>query len=69
MRCHGHELAIKNEYRLYLQNKALESIIHYKISLFKFGFTSTASKVGATKVEKDGGKTDDVHRSTCRPNV
>ena len=28
------------------------------MSLFKFGFTSTASKEGATKVKKDGGKTD-----------
>ena len=37
------------------------------MSLFKFGFTSTASKEGATKVEKDGGKTDDVCRSM--PNV
>ena len=49
------------------KRKTLESIIHFKMSLFKFGFTSTASKEGARKVEKDGGKTDDVHRS--RPNV
>ena len=28
--------------------------------LFKFGFASTASKESARKVEKDGGKTDDV---------
>ena len=36
------------------------------MSLFKFGFTSTASKEGATKVKKDGGKTV-VCRSRPRP--
>ena len=49
------------------ERKTLESIIHFKMSLFKFGVTSTASKGGARKVEKDGGKTDDVRRS--RPNI
>ena len=37
------------------------------MSLFKSKFTSTASKEGARKVEKNGEKTDDVRRS--RPNV
>ena len=39
--CHCHS-AIKKEYRLYFQNEKTESIIHFKMSLFKFGFTSTA---------------------------
>ena len=60
-------LGYKNEYRLTYKRKTLEFIIHFEISQFKFGFTSTASKECATKVEKDGGKTDDVRRS--RPNV
>ena len=37
------------------------------MSLCKLGFTSTASKECAGKVEKDGGKTYDVCRS--KPNV
>ena len=37
------------------ERKTLESITHFKMSLFKFGFTSTASKGGARKVEKDSG--------------
>ena len=67
MLCHCHNLAIRMKIDFTYKRKTLESIIHFKISLFKFGFTSTASKEGATKVEKDGGKTDDVRRS--RPNV
>ena len=35
-------LSYKKEYRLYFQNEKTESIIHFKMSLFKFGFTSTA---------------------------
>ena len=45
--CHCHNW----EYRLYLQKKTLESIIHFKMSLVKTGFTSTASKEGTTKVK------------------